>query len=100
MGNASLHKEALEAIERARESKKTSLSLRKLGLTDIPNTVFESKWIQSLDLSSNKLITLPQNLFRKFNVAFHLIIFYRTAKKKKKGRVFFVGDFNAENSDR
>ncbi len=66
MGNhASLRKEALEAIEKVKESKKTSLSLRKLGLTDIPSSVFESRWILSLDLSSNKLTTLPQGLFRK-----------------------------------
>jgi hypothetical protein len=64
MGNqAGIHKEALEAIEKVKKSRNTSLSLRKLGLADVPRAVYESGWIQSLDLSSNKLLSLPEGLF-------------------------------------
>jgi hypothetical protein len=66
MGNqAGIHKEALEAIEKVKKSRNTSLSLRKLGLADVPRAVYESGWIQSLDLSSNKLLSLPEGLFSK-----------------------------------
>jgi Leucine-rich repeat (LRR) protein len=65
MGNphSTINKEALEAISKIKESQTTSLSLRKLGLHEIPAAVYDSKWIQSLDLSSNKLTVLPEGLF-------------------------------------
>ncbi len=90
MGNqASIHAEALKAIEKVKKSKETSLSLRKLGLTDIPIAVYESKWIQSLDLSSNKLTQLPEGLFRKLILVLDLLTEFKLLSLQRKMSKYF-----------
>lgn len=53
---------ALNKIRQAKKKKKRSLDLSGLGLTKIPELVFELSYLSSLDLRNNQLSSVPESI--------------------------------------
>ncbi len=60
--------EAVKKIEEARLSKELNLDLRKMGLTELPDSFEELKNLQTLNLSFNQLEVLPKSFWKLTNL--------------------------------
>lgn len=58
------YREALRRIREAKEKNLTELDLTKLGLTQIPEEVFELTELKMLNLNHNRLTTIPNEIVK------------------------------------
>src|SRR5262245_10760932 len=60
--------DVVAALQWARESRSSWLTLRDKGLTDIPEEIFDLPELANLDLSFNRLRTVPERLWNLPNL--------------------------------
>ena len=64
MARDEAYQEAEQRIEQARREGATELGLRRMELTELPESLGELTQLQTLDLSGNQLTSLPPSLVR------------------------------------